>query len=735
MFPATSMVAFGGHRTLFYNPPRGTCSRIISLRLHRHSRATVANFSSYRRLYASAPLTDSIDAISNQEFGFFRDLLTPIGSKPRPKNNYSNVVSARIGVGMTAPPIKKPFTDGSVNNLPRPFQRVIVAMQHRDTRRLIISLRQILNMGELELQNAIAALPRTTFTELLYSLDPLKIAKEVDPTNGVNITTGMYQVLDMGSYVDDWGVRKLWVELLRCMMALVVGLKASGQALQTEEYTFLFRCAGAASDLAGVKWLWNDMILSDTTYWRETETYNEFMAARFLTRPLYNSFDKVRKVVIPRDLHRSRIKLDQRYVGKLDRLRLNTRIKRLYFGLNKDVDHAEDLKRLMRKNRSATKIFNRMLSNGYVKEYILYIAIVAFGRAGSLRFIGSEILHRFFGIKMGRLVYEEGRLAPSNDIRSVPSRVRPSARLMAAIVDAYGSNGEIGLAFQLVDHISKKQNIKIPRATWHDLLEWAYVLSTPSVSTMWVRADMRFKVPDPSAVELIFGAMQEYGLPPQFEDYSIVIRNLIGRRQFSKILPLMKHAVRFYNDQCLEYAEAVFEYAQLVRAAVSVSEAVDRYERARFTKAKMWYDLQISCKQFLSRVRSHSIDNPLTTKMVPEFIREFQTFIPNPALYRTSTGYVSLFDPGRDKPRTASVRDIPMDVPMKHRGNWVLQRVKARKTDIVHSHSLGGHLPMAKLGLVTLLTSTSRRGLPPTDHHVSEHEPKNPYSEDDDDFF
>ncbi|KAI1456722.1 hypothetical protein F4805DRAFT_431493 [Annulohypoxylon moriforme] len=719
MFPVTSMATIGGRQALFHTPPRGTCSRIISLRLHRHSRATTVNLSSFRRLYASSTPVHATDPISSQEFDLFRDFL-------RPNANKSS--------GMAAPSVTRPSIDDLTSQFAGPLRKVLLALRQGDTWRLIINIRLVLKMDHLEIQEAIAALPRTTITEILRALDPVKISRDIDPTAGSNITPGMYQLLGMGSYVDDWGTRKIYLDLLEFSNHFVAALKATGQALQTEEYTSLLRCAGAASDLGAARWLWDDMNNSQTEEWRQPETFDEYMSSRFLTRPLYNSYDRVRRVVTPRDLHRARVKLDQRYVSKLDRLRFNVRTKRMYFGLNKGKAHAEDLQRTMRKNRPATRFYYSLLKGNHVEENLLYTAMTAFARAGSLRFIGSKILRHYFGIHLGRLVYEERGFVPNDEIKSVPSPMRPSYRLMGAIVDAYGSNGEIALAYQIIDHISRSENIRIPRSVWHELLEWTYIMSSPPVSTMWKQADMHFKIPDPSAVEIIFDTMAEYGIKPRFEAYNILVRNLVGRHQFSKVPPLIRKLVEFYDEINMEYQDMVFEYAQLIRDGVSVSEAISRFERVRFLKARMWYDIQTICRQFLLKVRSHSLNNPLTSIAVPNFINEFRPFIPNPATYRTSTGYVSLFDPARAKHQVSFVRHLPMAIPMKHNGKWVLQGVKARRVEMTHEHSLRGHLPMAKLGLAHLLSSTSRARLPPREVKVSQDKSSDP-SEDDDDFF
>ncbi|KAI4868451.1 hypothetical protein F4820DRAFT_410268 [Hypoxylon rubiginosum] len=723
MFPINSTVALG-HRALFHPrvPPRGTCSRIISLRLQRRSRAPSCiyrdSLSQCQNLPSStrgvATTTPSAEVISDHEFLLFRDLLTQVGPKPRIEESRRDVTPSDASFKTAGTRIAASSTDDRAEHIPNPFRRALEALQQRDTRRLLIYLQQIARLREAEIPELVAMLPRTTFTEFFRSLDPLYVARDVDPIGHALITVGVYQVLSMESTIDDWGVRQIYSQLLRTMLLLGGALKASGRALQVEEYIYLLRCAGAASDPAGAKLIWDELRHTPDSDWRHGEVFTEFIAARFLTRPLYTSHDKIRRMVIPRNLHRSRLRLSQNRVYRLDRLRFNTRLRRLRFGLIKDQAFAEDLMRTMRKKGPASRMLGILLEDGYrVSEPLLCALMVAFGRVGSLRFIGSRLLDDYFGIRIRRLTYKE---APDGDIKrneidSGPFRIRPTIRLMQAVVETYGSNGEIALAFQLVDHISKTYHITIPPSIWQDLLEWTYIMGSSAASRAWKQAGMFSKLPHNSSVELIWNAMtsEPYHIQPTFDQYNIIIRSLLGRHQFSASLPLMSDAMHFYHAQCREYEEAVLEYVQMIRDGARISEIVSGYERARFKRGRMHYDIQSWCRKFLSGVRSFEPANPVAIVAVPDFIRDFRPFIMNPARYRTATGYVSLFDPGQERSVRVFTGDVPMAIPMKHRRKWIHQKVKPKRFGVLSRNSLSGNSTVAKLGLLKLLTSTSRR--------------------------
>ncbi|KAI0378720.1 hypothetical protein F5Y04DRAFT_261451 [Hypomontagnella monticulosa] len=724
MFSTTSMVAFGGRGALFHNPPRGTCSRILSLRLYRRSRVAVQTDTNNRwpiqcTYYSTHSLARGKGHyFTEQEYALFRDILKQAKPNLFTRGSYGDAVSADESPNSTSTQTASPSTIDPLKTLSNPFRRALTALQRRDTRFLIISLQRITKMREQELQDAFASIPRTTFTEFLRSLDPLCIARDVDPADQMNITPRVYQLLDMKYTVDVWGVRLLYIRLLQCMLDLVAALKASGHTLLMEEYIYLIRCAGAASDPKGAKWLWQEMDRAGTTHWRHSEAYAEFISARFLTRPLYSGYDKTRRMVTPRNLHRSRLKLSRGRVKRLYKLVFRHRLKRLKFGLNKDVTHAEEIMRMLRKKLPALRILWRITADNHtISEPLLCSVMIALGRAGYLRYIGTRILDQWFGICMTHgLTWDpekgagrDGAALGRTEISAKPPVIRPTVRLMEAIVETYGSNGEIAIAFQLVDFISTTYGIPIPSSIWRELLEWTYIMTCPPASTAWGYAGMSSKISSHSAIEAIWSTMTSapYNIEPEFEQYDIIIRNLLARHHFSKVIPLIREATNFYDAQCQEYTEAVLEYVQVVRDGLGAGASLHRYEKARFKKAKMHYDIQKWCGKFLAGVRSYSIDNPLTTAVVPDFIHEFRPYIPNPAKYRTSTGYVNLHDPSRETMDRKNSRII-VEMPKLEKGT--LNFVKRRLGNFVgrSQRSLAGHAPVIRFNLYNLLTGTSR---------------------------
>ncbi|GAW22767.1 hypothetical protein ANO14919_123100 [Xylariales sp. No.14919] len=720
MLLASSVAENRGCRVLLQRAPKGTPSGILTVRLRRcfnHQKASrppilyslplyalrsmchparyLPNFNSapsfrYATTHSSPP------PLSDDAVAYVQSLLVCPDRKNLPSVNphgYSYIPSTLTSDGLA--PSSTPALHGTSTWSVDPFRGALLAMREGDTRRVLMQLHVIEKMSREDLQDAVAAIPRTTFTQFFRALDPWRVAQDCDPIGGSHIPVGMYQMLNMASSIDEYGVRKLYTQLMQRLLILMNALQVAGYTLHLEEYISLIRCAGASSDISGARALWNNLSRGPLLTWRNSELYTEFIKARFLTEPLYTNYQKTTRMVTPRNLHRSRLVLPAPAVQRLDRLRAKVRSKKFRFGLNKDVPHVEELMRALRGHRPALKLFMTVVARHSfrVDESLLCALMIALGRAGSLRFIGTEILQKYFGITTPHPF----PLAPKNGPRSLtfgsePPRIRPSVRLMRAVVETYASNAEIGVAVQLVEHLSNTYKIAIPQDIWQELLEWTYLMSTPPASTAWEEAKLYVKIPSPEAVEMIWNVMisPPYNQIPTFQNYDILIRSLIGRgnSDLTPVLSRMREAIRLYDEQCREYEAAVFEYTLYVRSGKTPNTIIYRFEHARHKKQRMWYDISTWCRMLLKRLpfsKTSPIPNPLT----PQFIEEFRPFLKNPVKYLTPTGCVSLVDPTIETFKLITTGFIEQTVPMKNgRQKWTGKKLYQKKVAVLSTHSL-----------------------------------------------
>ncbi|KAK9783497.1 putative Mitochondrial ATPase expression-domain-containing protein [Seiridium cardinale] len=608
-----------------------------------------------------------------------------------------------------------------MGNLHHLFRGALKAMQWYNSRELLITLKKITEIPQNELVEAVATLPRTTFSEFLRSLDPIQIGRDNDPTHGVVIGPGVWQVLNLGAVLDEYGIRVLYTRLLQQMLVLMRALKANGQILSINDYIPLFRAAGVTSDTVVAKLLWEQMKTDDIWYWKTTSTYLEYIKARFLVDPAYYSYDKSRYVVDPGDLHRRRTIVLKSSVARLDKLKRSRRRKGFKFGLNRDSAHAEDLMNILRRPLPARRMFFFVQKYGVrMTEQLICSFMVAFGRAGALRFIQDFILEDYFGI-VAKKEKTDGRISVSSlgvKPRSSgggfyrPARpfLVPTAKLVETVVYTYCSNGQLSMAFNIVDFISNKYNIPISENIWFELLEWAYILSTPPISKTWKMSRLEDRVPSQNAVEIIWNTMTAppYNFRPGFKQYNVLVKSLLGAGKVVEALKKMREARPLYEKQYADYETAAVDYAAAQHAGVDSTRELRAFQRARFLKSYMRQRMNLWCNTFLEKkFRPRELHDPMATSGIPKFVREWRGILTNPVRYRTASGYIDLHDPAEAIEQTMFVRQHIIETPVKKKGEWALRRVFQRQWRLLSEHAVGDLLSSRVDPLAIL------KGIPP----------------------
>lgn len=574
------------------------------------------------------------------------------------------------------------------------------AMQMRNSRRLLAALKELTLLPGEELEEALAAVPRTTISELFRCLDPHQVSLENDPTFGYYVGVGMWQQLSLANVIDEWGGRMIYSRILLHLSTLLQALIAAGHTPSVNDYVPLLRAAGLASDPLVTKILWEQMRVHNIEHFRHSSLYHEFVRTRFLVHPAYYGFDKTRVLVTPRNLHRRNVHLIAS-VSRLDRLRKNLRRRKVKFGLNRNVGH-EDISRVLRKPLPVTRVFYYYRWKGFFyTEELLCSFIIAFARSGSIRFIQHRILEDYFGLivkkndKTGNILVEKirpGRSALKHPLRPMRPVVRPTSKLMHAIVYAYCSNGYIGMAYEIVKFISESYKITIPQKVWSDMLEWCHILSTPPTSTAWRKSGFYDRVPVAGSMRFIWQNMNaKYsGAQPGFKDYDLYIRDRLVQRRTEEALELMQEAHKmFYEKQCATYDSAAFDYAAAKHAGLDCTKELQNFQRHRFRKSYMRERMQGWARMIEKKFQPEDLNDPIVTQRIPELIRAWRDIYPNPANYRTASGMVSLLDPAEPEETTMLVRHHKVDAAIKRRGKWTLRVLTSPQYRLLSRYSLG----------------------------------------------
>ncbi|KAL1878589.1 hypothetical protein VTK73DRAFT_7767 [Phialemonium thermophilum] len=507
-----------------------------------------------------------------------------------------------------------------------------------------------------QVRDEIATLPQTTFSELLRSLDPLTIvSKEMDHLSPYYHGPGMVQLTQLKEAVDELGVRRVYARLLSVAMAASSVRQAAGLGLMRSDFEVLLRCAGAASNYAAARKIWFMMETAGQVGIRDRGLYTEFLRARFLTDPLYVQFDVGKIRTSPLSLEHMRLKHRDTAIRRVAAFRNQRAVRQRHrFGHSSSwAGREEPLMRTLRRRWPLLRVYFGSLRLGHgLDESFLCAAMVAMGRSGMIGLLEKKILRNVWGICVEHLPGGDIRVSGGTDAYGPGSLLRPTTRLLDAVVESFGSASQILTALELLRFISSRYDIPISDRTWFRLLEWAYSSGTRPNKTEWKMAGWKWPLVPSTAVQSIWNIMVSppYNVQPGFRQHAIMTRSLIYRGRLKEAMQRLLDLRQAYETNLVELEEALYEQLAAARFGVDSSETMRRYQRARVRKQEMWHEIQYCCQQLFQRVRCGRIDDVLTVRLVPQFIAAFRRFLFEDVKYKIATGRVRIRGPNPASP-------------------------------------------------------------------------------------
>ncbi|KAK2592546.1 hypothetical protein QQS21_009761 [Conoideocrella luteorostrata] len=496
-------------------------------------------------------------------------------------------------------------------------------------------------------------LPGPSFSEILRILDPMRSAGH-DVAQGLNVTQGQAQFTNAGRLVDEFGVRKHHRQLLRGMQVLLEVRDGSQHGLTVADYEVCLRYAGAAVDYQATKSFWSAMPGNGLQESRSAKTWTEFIKSRFMTEPTYYQFDRSRVAVMARDLYSNHSPLPMATLKRMDRMRLSINaLKKEPWNRRKDeVD--EDMRRLFRRRidfRGYKGHWIRALYYGHeVDEELMCTSLIAFARSSSLHSMKTLIFKNYYDITIdeetdpGNTHISGGAELPAN------SPIKPTSRLLNAIVEAFGSISHIPLGMKLVDFVSRRYNIPIPHETWSNLLNWTYLCASKPFKPMRrLHGDFISTVTTTADVREVWNVMtsEPYHVAPKFDDYDIYIKTLLAQRSFGQALALIRsHILPFYQDVIDDYEIAVQDEI-LQNDLGPCPQATHRRNQAELYKDYIHHRISSWFDKLLKTASSNKghRDGAVMKTMIPNLLIEFGDFFPHQIRYRTAQGVVQMDRP------------------------------------------------------------------------------------------
>lgn len=516
-------------------------------------------------------------------------------------------------------------------------------------------------------------LPASTFSEILRSIDPL-LSPEVDIAHGLNVTQGHAQFSFPGMLLNQFGVRKVHHGILQGVRTLMAirSQAPSPHGPTAADYEVAMRCAGAAVDYQQAKEFWAAMAAQGLQDSRTSKSWADFIKARFMVEPAYYQFDRARVAFLARDLYSNHNPRPMSVIKRLDNIRFSVNALKTE-PWNRRIDQLdEDMRRLLRRRHGYKSYKNHWIRGLYygheMDEELLCTSMVAFSRSSSVYSIKKLILESYYGI----VISEEDAAGHPADVRisggrdfAPDSALKPSPRLLHAIVEAFGAMSHIVLGTKLLDFVSRRYGIPIPHETWSSLLNWTYVsaskpfkpirnIYTGSLSTASSAADVRH----------IWDVMtaEPYSITPTFADLDIYVKTLLNQRSFGQAIDAIRaHALPHYSALVNTYHTAVADeilqldaLASLDRAHASAltSQATLRRRQAQLLKDHTHHLISAWFARLLkSASATKARQGSFMRVRVPDLLREFPDFFHPQIRYRTAQGHVVLVRPEGDVAR------------------------------------------------------------------------------------
>lgn len=574
-------------------------------------------------------------------------------------------------------PKEDPGRSGTVSYYHAALEALLAALRRGDTFELYLCLMSLVREHETEtgsraFTEVVASIPATTFSEILRNFDPHKVSEEIDTAPGVNISYGVAQYTPLGELVNKWGVKILYVRILRRLLHIQLARRNAGLVPLMNDYLVLMRCAGATSNIRVAKDIWYSMSHDRRSNIRHSEAYSDFIKARYLAEKIYANNDLSRFRLRPLDMHRSSLQVPGRARLRLQGLTGHITDRRKHrFGSNTHERFFDiPLTAVLRKRNPLLKLDRAASLRGFkfASEDLTCALMKVNARAGRMRAINS-LLKSAWGIvfkrdkNTGAIAVEGGHTYPPDSPRA------PTAALLDAIVHSYCCMGEVSLAVRLLDYVSQRFSIPVPDRVWSDLIEYTRVMGSKPAAKEWAIAGFPHKGVRADQMLEVWSLCTQapYSFQPGARDYYNLIKSLVRKSQpMARPIAALRQIKPLYEGVVSACDRAWYELMQTTQQGVPNYDAYRRYRVLQARRSHMWFMFHYSTHLILKGTRPGRIDDFSAVREVPKMVGEFSHFLPRRVRYHVATGDVEIsFEPVREK----DVVDVEQTVqkPMKTR--------------------------------------------------------------------
>lgn len=483
------------------------------------------------------------------------------------------------------------------------------AMRMQDPHAVLYALIKLvgLNSGSILDGEALRSIPSTTFSEILFFLEPenfvgrysrlhSEISRQTSYLLGLPPTT---------SY------RFHTVFLYHLRGIFTARNKSHSQSIS--DYKYMLKCARATGDIAMAEIAWKFMRIKKIT--PDSDCFKYYLATKCLS---------------------DHLKPNQRYNLRVTPYHLRLRSwSAPPHGFSGHRVGSAGLK------LEATHIFRSMTKAGVAGDEATFcLLMTALAREGDLAGVGT-ILKSVWNIDVESIMTSSGTSYKGFRGYAIDSPFHPSGRLLFTISHIYGINNAIPIALRLVDLISQKYAIVIPHKVWWELLQRTYVLSVKRTARQrsnpeWGTQTGQLPL---AAVDNLWTTMtsEPYKVRPSMAMYDLAIRSLIFDQQYTKAKVLMDSGRKMHNQGVRDFKKIRQQLANDIRSE-NLAETSSSVRNLQFIKLRMqrnrlyvrgWVRMLLRSMQFHLRHNKNFVHRDL-----PDILRHWELFSPYRLQYR-----------------------------------------------------------------------------------------------------
>ena len=259
-----------------------------------------------------------------------------------------------------------------------------------------------------------------------------------------------------------------------------------------------------------------------------------------------------------------------------------------------------------------TRMFMKMIGEGTMADTTAFCHLMtALAREGDLDGVKS-ILRKIWDVDADA-TSEADNERQNETLIPKDSPVYPNQALLFIVAHVFGSNNDVPTAVRLVDHFSRKFEVRIPYIAWSELLEWAFVLSTRRYNINRVRGVELGRLPLDS-IHSLWDVMtsKPYCIEPGMEMYDLMIRSMWRRSKIDFMLQFVTEGVKLAQRhleqhrnlvRMKDYLEQKGAYGADAKDLSYYKRRIDVAHRRRFQSfvtVHKWFRLLLSKKRWIN---------------------------------------------------------------------------------------------------------------------------------------